>query len=85
MVAMLYCFIMFSHFVHSWIRNDIAPASGLAVIEIDVPSGYVILNGGPRRRIIKGVLPNLHRQIFQKSAVTFYLENVSQLALVVNN
>jgi hypothetical protein len=51
--------------------------SGLSVLEIDIPTGYVIMNDTLRDYVRSGVVQNLRRAEFYGRKVVFYFSYVS--------
>jgi len=57
---------------------DKSDRSGLAVLEIDVPTGYVVMNQTLRDYVLSGVVPNLKRAEFYYRKAVFYFSHVSR-------
>ena len=64
-----------------WIYTQRSYTSGLSVMEIDVPSGYVVMNDTLRDYVRSGLTPNLKRAEFYGRKVVFYFNYVSRVAL----
>ncbi|ELT94901.1 hypothetical protein CAPTEDRAFT_205407 [Capitella teleta] len=57
-----------------WSRGDISPRSGLAVIELHVPTGYVVTNDVLRAYAQSGEVPTLRRAETYDRKVVFYFD-----------
>lgn len=67
------------YFYFSWVYETRSKQSGLTVLEIDIPSGYVIMNDTLRALVNNPASPaNLKRAEFYKRKVVFYFEYVSK-------
>lgn len=82
----LFCFlsiiIFFFTFHFSWVYETRSKQSGLTVLEIDIPTGYVIMNDTLRALVNSPSSPsNLKRAEFYKRKVVFYFEYVSKIFL----
>lgn len=63
----------------SWVYEARSKQSGLAVLEVDIPSGYVIMNDTLRALVNNPTSPaNLKRAEFYARKVVFYFEYVSK-------
>ncbi|XP_064641488.1 CD109 antigen-like isoform X2 [Lineus longissimus] len=60
-----------------WTATRLSKASGLSVIQIDVPSGFVVTNISLREYVLSKPLSNLRRAVFKAPTVSFYLENLT--------
>ena len=60
-----------------WMRPELSNHSGMAVIEIDVPTGYVITNDVLRAYAQSGDVPLLRRAESYARKVVFYFDYVS--------
>ena len=60
-----------------WSRPDISNHSGMAVLEIDVPTGYVVTNDVLRAYAQSGDVPLLRRAESYDRKVIFYFDYVS--------
>ncbi|KAK7114537.1 CD109 antigen-like [Littorina saxatilis] len=61
-----------------WIYTERSLTSGLAVMEIDIPSGYVVMNDTLRDYVRSGLVPNLKRAEFYGRKVVFYFSYLDQ-------
>ena len=52
--------------------------SGLSVLEVDVPTGYVVMNDTLRDYVRSELIPNLKRAEFYGRKVVFYFSSVSK-------
>ena len=50
--------------------------SGLAVLEVDIPTGYVVMNDTLRDYVQSNTVPNLKRAEFYERKVVFYFDYV---------
>ena len=50
--------------------------SGLAVLEVDIPTGYVVMNDTLRDYVQSNTVPNLRRAEFYGRKVVFYFDYV---------
>ena len=69
----------FSHCAYSsyrWVRPDLGEQTGMSVMEVDMPTGYVIMNDVLRRYVQSGVVPALRRAEYYARRVTFYFDYV---------
>lgn len=72
--------IIFMSFCFSWVYETRSKQSGLTVLEIDIPTGYVIMNDTLRALVNSPTSPsNLKRAEFYKRKVVFYFEYVSKI------
>lgn len=62
----------------SWLYTERSLTSGLAVLEVDIPTGYVVMNDTLRSYVRSGVVPNLKRAEFYNKQVFFYFEFLDQ-------
>lgn len=82
-----FCFIFINNyffftFRFSWVYETRSKQSGLTVLEIDIPTGYVIMNDTLRALVNSPSSPsNLKRAEFYKRKVVFYFEYVSKIFL----
>ena len=60
-----------------WKRPDIAPVTGLTVLEMHLPTGYMIINDVLRLYVQSGVVPSLSRAEHYDRKVVFYFDYVS--------
>ena len=63
----------------SWVYQTRSLTSGLAVLEVDIPTGYVVMNDTLRNYVRSGMVPNLKRAEFYGRKVVFYFDYVSPL------
>lgn len=65
--------------LHSWILQSESKVSGMAVLEVGVPTGYIIeqheLHGYVRSRYVR----NLKEARFEEGKVIFYFEYVRNI------
>ncbi|XP_071092281.1 CD109 antigen-like [Haliotis cracherodii] len=62
----------------SWAYTEKSLTSGLAVLEIDIPTGYMIMNNTLREYVQSGIVPNLRRAEFYSRKIVFYFEYLDQ-------
>lgn len=62
----------------SWVYTVRSKTSGLSVLEVEVPSGYVVLNDTLRSYVQSGVVRNLKRAEFYYRKVVFYFDYLDQ-------
>ncbi|XP_060595854.1 CD109 antigen-like [Ruditapes philippinarum] len=67
-----------------WVYLDKSLQSGLTVLEIDVPTGYVVMNHTLRDYVNSGIVPNLKRAEFYYRKVVFYFSHVDNSKTCVN-
>ncbi|KAK7114535.1 CD109 antigen-like [Littorina saxatilis] len=60
----------------TWLYTDRGHTTGMSVLEIDIPTGYVIMNDTLRDYVRSGVVPNLKRAEFYGRKVVFYFSYV---------
>ena len=60
----------------SWSRKDISMTTGLTVLEVELPTGYVIMNDDLRLYVQSGDVPTLRRAFYYSKKVVFYLDYV---------
>ncbi|KAL8613871.1 hypothetical protein ACOMHN_032861 [Nucella lapillus] len=60
----------------SWLYTERAQTTGLSVLEVDIPTGYVVMNDTLRDYVRSGVVPNLRRAEFYGRKVVFYFSYV---------
>ncbi|GFO45329.1 macroglobulin complement-related 2 [Plakobranchus ocellatus] len=70
--------IMFLRFCCSWAYTERSLTSGLAVLEADLPTGYVVMNDTLRDYVRSGVVPNLRRAEFYGRKVVYYFDFLDQ-------
>ncbi|RUS68879.1 hypothetical protein EGW08_023358 [Elysia chlorotica] len=58
--------------------------SGLSVLEVDLPTGYVVMNDTLRNYVRSGAVPNLRRAEFYKRTVFYYFDFVDQSSTCVD-
>jgi len=59
-----------------WARPDISRRSGLAALEVHIPTGYVVTNDVLRRYVQSGEVPTLRRAERYARKVVFYFDYV---------
>uniref|UniRef100_A0A2C9KRF6 Alpha-2-macroglobulin domain-containing protein n=1 Tax=Biomphalaria glabrata TaxID=6526 RepID=A0A2C9KRF6_BIOGL len=69
--------IMFMRSCISWLYTERSLTSGLAVLEVDMPTGYIVMNDTLRSYVQSRVVPNLKRAEFYARKTVFYFEYVS--------
>ena len=58
----------------------------MAVLEVDLPSGFIVMNDTLRDYVRSGIRPNLKRAEFYGRKVVFYFSYVSRSILLrINN
>ncbi|KAK2155983.1 hypothetical protein LSH36_224g01020, partial [Paralvinella palmiformis] len=57
-----------------WARPDISRRSGLAALEVHIPTGYVVTNDVLRRYVQSGEVPTLRRAERYARKVVFYFD-----------
>ncbi|KAH9502244.1 hypothetical protein Btru_070510 [Bulinus truncatus] len=62
----------------SWMYTERSLTSGLAVLEIDMPTGYVVMNDSLRSYVQSHVVPNLKRAEFYGRKTVFYFEYLDE-------
>ena len=65
----------------SWLFQEKSLTSGLAVLEVDIPTGYVVMNDTLRDYVRSGVVQNLRRAEFYGRKVVYYFEYVRILKI----
>ncbi|RUS72984.1 hypothetical protein EGW08_019249, partial [Elysia chlorotica] len=58
----------------SWVYQTKSLTSGLAVLEVDIPTGYVVMNDTLRDYVRSRMVPNLKRAEFYERKVVFYFD-----------
>ena len=53
--------------------------TGLTVMEVEVPTGYVAVNDVLREYVQSGEVPNLGRAEYKNNRLFFYIDYVSQI------
>ena len=66
--------------LYRWARPDLSNHSGMAVLEVHVPTGYVITNDVLRAYAQSGDVPTLRRAEAYDRKVVFYFDYVSYKA-----
>ena len=74
----LFCLIFLCNF--RWVRPDIAPRSGAAIIEIDIPTGFYIRKQTLRKTMRRETRIPARRFRFTRQTVVLYLDYVSILS-----
>ena len=69
--------IMYFLITHRWLRPDISERTGLAVMEIDIPTGYRITNDVLRSYAQSGDVPTMRRAEEYGRKVVYYFDYVS--------
>ncbi|KAL4235441.1 endopeptidase inhibitor [Mactra antiquata] len=67
-----------------WVYLEKSQQSGLTVLEIDIPTGYVIMNHTLRDYVQNGGVPNLKRAEFYYRKVVFYFTHIDNSRTCVN-
>lgn len=67
-----------------WVRPDISNQSGMAVIELDIPSGYRITMDVLRAYAASGEVPTLHRAELRGRRAGFYFDYLDEDWTCVN-
>ncbi|GFS03933.1 macroglobulin complement-related 2 [Elysia marginata] len=62
----------------SWLYTDRSLTSGLSVLEVDLPTGYVVMNDTLRDYVRSGVVPNLRRAEVYRRTVYYYFQALDQ-------
>ena len=60
-----------------WERPDIKNRTGMTVMEIGIPTGFIVMNDVLRHYVLSGVVPTLGRAESYGRKVIFYLDYVS--------
>ena len=58
-------------------RPDLTQQTGMTVMEISLPTGYVSMNDDLRYYVQSGIVPNLGRAEYYARKIVFYLDYVS--------
>ncbi|GFO11263.1 Cd109 antigen-like isoform x3 [Plakobranchus ocellatus] len=58
----------------SWVYTNRSLTSGLAVLEVDIPTGYIVMNDTLRNYVRSGIVPNLKRAEFYGRKVVYYFD-----------
>ena len=66
-----------------WVRPDIAPCSGAAIIEIDIPTGFYIRKETLRKTMRRETRIPARRFRFTRQTVVLYLDYVSILSFIL--
>ncbi|XP_076469788.1 CD109 antigen-like [Babylonia areolata] len=61
-----------------WIYTERSLTSGLAVLEIDIPSGFIVMNDTLRDYVRSQLVPNLKRAEFYGRKVVFYFNYLDE-------
>ncbi|XP_074646935.1 CD109 antigen-like [Tubulanus polymorphus] len=70
--------IMHTQLCASWTNVSLAARSGMTVIEMDLPTGYMITNDVLRKYVQSNTVENLRRAEFYGKKVRFYFEYIDQ-------
>ncbi|XP_059162064.1 alpha-2-macroglobulin-like [Physella acuta] len=62
----------------SWLYTERSLTSGLAVLEVDIPTGFIVMNDTLRSYVRSRVVPNLKRAEFYGRKVVFYFDYLDQ-------
>lgn len=62
----------------SWINTDLSRVSGMAVLEVDIPTGYVTMNSTLRDYVQSGIVPNLKRAESYGRKIVFYFDRLDE-------
>ena len=68
---------MYFLITNRWLRPDISERTGLAVMEIDIPTGYRITNDVLRSYAQSGDVPTMRRAEEYGRKVVYYFDYVS--------
>lgn len=60
-----------------WTFVNESPRSGMAVLDVTIPTGYIIQQQNLDRYVRSGSIPNLKRARFLEQKVLFYFDYVS--------
>jgi hypothetical protein len=60
-----------------WVYQERSLTSGMAVMEIDIPTGYIVMNDTLRDYVRSNLVPNLKRAEFYGRKIVFYFSYVS--------
>ncbi|KAL8603129.1 hypothetical protein ACOMHN_059301 [Nucella lapillus] len=61
-----------------WVYRESSLTSGLAVLEVDIPSGYIVMNDTLRDYVRSQLVPNLKRAEFYGRKVVFYFNYLDE-------
>lgn len=67
-----------------WTYQEGSKTSGLAVLEIDIPSGYIVMNDTLRDYVRSRLVPNLKRAEFYGRKIVFYFSYLDDSYTCVN-
>lgn len=59
--------------------------SGLSVLEVEIPTGFIVMNDTLRDYVRSRLVGNLRRAEFYERKVVFYFEYVSFLSKLINS
>ena len=59
-------------------RPDVSERTGMTVMEIDLPTGYVVMNDRLRTYVQSGIVPTLSRAEFYNKKIVFYIDYVRE-------
>ncbi|GAB1599163.1 C3 and PZP-like alpha-2-macroglobulin domain-containing protein 8 [Argonauta hians] len=62
----------------SWKFKEWSEVSGMSVLEVDIPTGYVVLNSTLRQYVQAGIVPNLMRAESYNRKIVFYFESLDE-------
>eukprot|EP00106_Octopus_bimaculoides_P012375 XP_014779817.1 PREDICTED: CD109 antigen-like [Octopus bimaculoides] len=68
----------------SWKFTTWSLVSGMSVLEVDIPTGYVILNSTLRQYVQSGIVPNLIRAESYNRKIVYYFESLDQSSSCVD-
>jgi hypothetical protein len=60
-----------------WLREDIAPITGMITVQVEVPTGYVV-NRDEIEKLYWAGVPGLRRVRFRDGTLIIFLEYVSK-------
>ncbi|PVD21251.1 hypothetical protein C0Q70_19422 [Pomacea canaliculata] len=61
-----------------WVFTDLSKTSGLSVLEIDLPTGFIIMNDTLRDYVRSGAVPTLKRAEFYGRKLVFYFSHLDE-------
>ena len=67
----------YSWYYFRWLYTERSLESGLTVLEVEIPTGYVVTNHSLKEYVRSGQTPNLRRAEFYNRKVVFYFDRVS--------
>lgn len=83
-IDFLNVYLQYINFFYRWTNTNESARSGMAVLDVAIPTGYIIQQQTLDRYILSKQVRNLHRARFQEKKVLFYFDYLDEEETCVN-